>query len=114
MNTFERIQELAKKRDKNLKEVSLELGFSKNYLYTLKKQEPASDKLKAIADYFNVSMDYLSGRTNNPYIGLSATQKDLTVQEAIDTAMSYSGRPLSDNDREVIKRIAEAYLESKS
>lgn len=47
MSTFERIQELAKKRDKNLKEISLELGYSKNYLYTLQSREPSADKLKA-------------------------------------------------------------------
>lgn len=66
MTTFERIQGLAKKRDKNLKELSLELGYSKNYLYTLKTKEPSADKLKNIADYFHVSTDYLLGRTDNP------------------------------------------------
>ncbi len=65
MTILERIQELARKKDKNLKEISLELGFSKNYLYSLKTQAPSSDKLAKIADYFKVSTDYLLGRTDN-------------------------------------------------
>lgn len=66
MTLFERIEQLAKKRDKTLKDISLELGYSKNYLYTLKKQSPKADNLKAIAEYFHVSTDYLLGRTDDP------------------------------------------------
>ncbi|EOI00718.1 hypothetical protein UAY_01821 [Enterococcus moraviensis ATCC BAA-383] len=83
MTTFERIQELAHKRDKNLKEVSLELGYSKNYLYTLKTKEPAADKLRKIADYFNVSTDYLLGRTDNPNI--EGKEEEFTTFFRIDT-----------------------------
>ncbi|EFZ35169.1 helix-turn-helix domain-containing protein [Ligilactobacillus ruminis] len=65
MIMLDRIQELARKRNKNLKEVSRELGFSENYLYTLKTQAPSSDKLIKLANYFDVSTDYLLGRTDN-------------------------------------------------
>ena len=34
--------------------------------YKSGKQDPAIDKLVAIADFFDVSTDYLLGRTNNP------------------------------------------------
>ena len=37
--TFEKIKELAKKRGVNLQKVSEDLGFSTNYLYSLKKQK---------------------------------------------------------------------------
>lgn len=67
MTILERIQELAKKRDITLKELSLELGFSKNYLYSLKTQAPSADKLSKIADYFRVSTDYLLGRSDDKY-----------------------------------------------
>ena len=103
MTIFERIQELAKKKDKNLKEISLELGYSKNYLYTLKTKEPAADKLRVLADYFNVSVDYLLGREEK----VNYTSDDFV--EMIDNAMSFNGKPLSDHDREV----ARAYLEGK-
>lgn len=63
MTIFERIKELADKQGKSLQKVSEELGFSSNYLYQLKRQTPAADKLALIADYFHVSVDYLLGRT---------------------------------------------------
>lgn len=107
MKTFERIQELAKKKDKNLKEISLELGYSKNYLYTLKTKEPAADKLRVLADYFNVSVDYLLGREEKS----KYTSEDL--DEMIDNAMFYDGKPLSDNDREIVKAFLEGKFGSK-
>ncbi|MGL9969397.1 helix-turn-helix domain-containing protein [Enterococcus sp. DIV1420a] len=107
MTTFERIQELAKKRDKNLKEISIELGYSKNYLYTLKTKEPAADKLRNIANYFNVSIDYLLGRTDNPNPANSKQTDDL--DEVLDNVMSFDGEPLDDHDREVIR----AYLKGR-
>ena len=36
--------------------------------YEADQMEPTISKLSAIADYFNVSMDYLAGRTDNPEI----------------------------------------------
>ncbi|MCW2280961.1 transcriptional regulator with XRE-family HTH domain [Lactococcus lactis] len=62
MTIFERIKELADKQGKSLQKISEELGFSSNYLYQLKRQTPAADKLALIADYFDVSVDYLLGR----------------------------------------------------
>lgn len=64
MTMFERIKELAKSKDKNLKQVALEMGFGENYFYTLKKQSPKAETLQQIADYFDVSADYLLGRTD--------------------------------------------------
>jgi len=89
---FERIQELAAKRDKNLKEVSLELGYSKNYLYTLKTKEPSADKLKSIAKYFGVSTDFLLGiekegsefSTTKPKVKLLARKMDNLDDSQLD------------------------------
>ncbi len=68
MTIFERIKELADKQGKSLQKVSEELGFSSNYLYQLKRQTPAADKLALIADYFDVSVDSLLGRSDKSRI----------------------------------------------
>ncbi|UGQ08708.1 helix-turn-helix domain-containing protein [Streptococcus anginosus] len=67
-STFEKIKELAQKRGISLQKVAEDMGYSVNYLYTLKEKTPKSDRLQEIADYFHVSTDYLLGRTDNPNI----------------------------------------------
>lgn len=63
MSVFERIKELADKRKISLQKVAVDLGFGENYIYNLKgAKSPAADKLALIADYFDVSVDYLLGR----------------------------------------------------
>lgn len=48
----------------------MELGMSQNTIsrYETGAREPSRDDLIAIADYFDVSVDYLLGRTENPQI----------------------------------------------
>ncbi|WP_375179865.1 helix-turn-helix domain-containing protein [Enterococcus rotai] len=63
MTVFERIKFLAKQRSKTLKKVTTDLGYSENYFYSLKSgKQPSAEKLTEIADYFDVSVDYLLGR----------------------------------------------------
>lgn len=66
MTLFERVKELSEKRGKNLKQVATELGYGENYFYTIKKKTPGVDRVSELADYFNVSTDYLLGRTDDP------------------------------------------------
>ena len=41
------------------------LGYQR---YEYGEREPAYQKLLALADFFDVSLDYLTGRTDNPKI----------------------------------------------
>ena len=45
-------------------------GLNKNAISTMlsRNSMPKADNLAKIADYLNVSVDYLLGRTNNPDI----------------------------------------------
>ena len=51
-------------------------------------------------------MDYLLGREKE-----DNTDKD--IDKALDEAMSYNGKPLTQHDREVMKQLLKAYLENK-
>lgn len=67
--TYSRIEELAKKQGISLQKVATDIGLSENYIYKLKTKNNANtDPIGKIADYFNVSTDYLLGRTDNPNV----------------------------------------------
>ena len=66
--TFEKIKELAKKRGKSLGQVEEDLGYGRNTLYKIKNSTPNAERIAESANYFNVSTDYLLGRTENPVI----------------------------------------------
>lgn len=114
-STLEKIKELAQKRGISLQKVAEDLGYSINYLYTLKEKTPKSDRLQEIADYFNVSTDYLLGRTDNPAIANTKEQfffegKEIDVEQLASTAMRFNGKPLTEEDKKAIQNIIEIYL----
>lgn len=64
----ERLKSTRKATNKTQKEVSLYLGIAErayqNYEYG--NREPNLETLSKLADYFNVSTDYLLGRSDDP------------------------------------------------
>ena len=114
-STLEKIKELAKKRGIPLAKLEESLGYSTNYFYTLKTKTPNSDRLQEIADYFNVSTDYLLGRTDNPAIAGNSKEytwqgKTLNVEEMASNVMMFGGRELTDEKKKIIQSIIEGYL----
>lgn len=93
MMIFERIQELAKKRDKSLQDIAVELDFSKNLFYRWKTSEPKARDIEKVADYFDVSVDYLLGREQK-----QLTEDDLSVLFRLNT------EGLSDEKKEKVKK----------
>lgn len=84
MTTFERVKVLAEKQKISLKELALKLNMEENAIYSWKVKTPGADKLKAVADYFNVSTDYLLGRTDNPQIDSDIPPEAVTLAAHID------------------------------
>lgn len=100
--TFERIKELAKKQGLSLNALEEKLGYSRNTLYSLKKQKASTERMQEIADYFNVSLDYLLGRTDNPRIA-SDEQNDPAVDNLTQQAIVMFRKEtegLSDSEKE--------------
>lgn len=115
-STFEKIKELSKKQGVSLQKVAEDLGFSVNYLYTLKEKTPKSDRLQEIADYFNVSTDYLLGRTDNPKIASDDVSSYSTedLRKMAKNAKTFDGKPLTDEDVDAITNIIEIYLKGRN
>lgn len=59
MSLKDRIKELANEKGISLPALEAELGFGNSTIVKWDKSTPNADKLRAVAEYFNVSMDYL-------------------------------------------------------
>jgi transcriptional regulator with XRE-family HTH domain len=65
MRIFEIIKELCEERNIKISVLERDLEFSRGSIYKMAESAPGADKLRKLADYFNVSTDYLVGRTSN-------------------------------------------------
>lgn len=106
MITFERIKELAKKQGKSLNKVEEDLGYGKNVLYRLKNSNPSTERLQEIADYFDVSVDYLLGREEKE------TPKHVDLSENV-TVFSFDGKEISKETMRKAIAIAKALEENE-
>lgn len=63
-----RIRQFCKKNNVTAKAMLEEIGLNKNFMYDLNKgnKSPTVRNLTKIAEYFDCSLDYLTGRTDNP------------------------------------------------
>ena len=112
---FDKIKELADKQGISINVLEEKLGYGTNTLYRLKRSNPSSKVLKEIADYFNVSADYLLGRTDNPAIAGDSKEytwqgKTMNVEEMASNVMMFGGRELTDEKKKIIQSIIEGYL----
>lgn len=104
MTLFERTKNLSKQKGWNLQTTAEKAGLSQNAIYNWKTKEPSKVSLKAVADVLGVSSDYLLGKTNI----LNDNKNEIDLKEARHEILSYGGKPISDADWAVIKRILES------
>lgn len=110
MTTFDRLKKLCEEQKISIVELEEKLDFGRNSLYGWKKKIPNGANLEKVADFFNVSVDYLLGRTDQKrYYDLTdkdelAIQKELKKiinGEDVDSAFAaFDGRVLEDLDEE--------------
>lgn len=112
--TFEKIKELADKQGISLNKLEEKLGFSRNTIYNMKKSTPNVERVSIIADYFNVSTDYLLGRTDNPAISsdlvTTADGRTVDLSNLRERVVLFDGKPLSDEDVDKIAQIIKLSL----
>ena len=65
MTMLDKIRELCAKKGISLAQLEKDLGFSNKSIFAWKDSNPSVNKVKAVADYFGVTVDYLvSDETN--------------------------------------------------
>lgn len=90
-----------------MKQVTIDLGYSENYFYSLKSgKQPSAEKLTEIANYFNVSVDYLLGREERE------APKHVDLSED-DTVFSFGGKEISKETMRKAIAIAKALEENE-
>ncbi|WP_342557317.1 helix-turn-helix transcriptional regulator [Lysinibacillus sp. FSL P4-0201] len=110
MGLVERIKLLCDEKKTNFAEVERNIGISNGQIRRWNTSTPGTDKLEMVADYFDVSVDYLLGRTDKKrYYDL--TEKDerdierdleriLNSAESELGLASFDGRVLDEMDQE--------------
>lgn len=108
MQFFSRVQQLCSEKGVSITSVALELGFSRSTPTAWKKGNvPSADAIEKLADYFNVSADYLLGRTpykrptDDPSLvwGYGTLDRDLTPDE-LEQVKSYVEMMVKAHDSE--------------
>lgn len=119
MDLKERIKELCKINGVSMNKVESDLNFGKGYISKLGKSTPNVSKIRQIADYFDVTVDYLmSGKESSQEIEVRLTRKDekdiarrlestLEELENSQDGLMFSGEPLDDETRELLKASLE-------
>lgn len=98
MTILDRIRSLANDRKVTLAELERNLDFSNGSLRKWGTSTPSGDKIEKVADYFNVSVDYLLGRTQNPY----TSNDNLINTQELETLIMFrkETEDMSDDEKE--------------
>ena len=92
---YERIKELCKSRGITIQDLEKTLGFGTRSIYNWSSHAPSVDKVIAVAEYFDVTTDYLiTGKSENTKYG---------PESLVDASADLSPEAV-----EVILRIIEA------
>ena len=115
---YQRIKELCKRDSISVNRLEQKLGFAKGSLCLIDINKPSVDKLQKIADYFEVTVEYLNTGKNS----IQLTAKDeKDIAKDLDNIMrklsskengpaSFNGQELSDESAELFRDELEIAL----
>lgn len=81
---YERIRELCKLNGTTITALERDLGFAKGSICKMENHKPSSDRLKKIADRFNVTIEYILGGNDYQYDSDSHTWEAKDYYESED------------------------------
>ena len=88
MNTVELIKSMCKERKIPISKLEKDLGFSNGYIGQLRKGVVPNDRLKKIADYFKVSMEYLVTGKETEF-SVETARKDVALSNMNEHLKTY-------------------------
>lgn len=107
---IERLKKLRKEGKLTQKDIATFLNISQPAYQQFEsgKKKMNLETMEKLADFFNVSTDYLLGKTDIPDLDL-----EVDIDNAIDNSVAYDGTPITDNDRMIIKDFLKEYFANK-
>ena len=103
----ERIKELRNLKKISQNELAKHLQVSQQTIgaWEVGRTEPSIEFTNKMADYFNVTADYLLGRTNVKSAHSAADEKDLKefLDQNLESGMRYDDQELTEEDKERLK-----------
>lgn len=121
MNSVERVKEICKKNKIPISRLEKDLGYSNGYISQLRKGVFPANRLIEIADYLNVSANYLMTGEYDSEDGAPLNvrdEKDIAkrLQDTLDRleqdqdGLMFSGEPLDEETKELLKASLENSL----
>jgi len=103
MTLFDNLKKYSKLRGMSLQEVAVKSSLSKNTLYKWKNYVPSDPYILAVAKTLGVSYEDLTGTSEKK----EPTKIDIgaALEDKDEVIMTYQGKPIPDEDMELIKRI---------
>lgn len=115
MTLFERIEELRNSRGISQGKLEKELGFSNGSISKWKNSTPNPERLKKLADYFGVSVEYImTGEDSNPetpyYLNDDAREMAQFMFENPEYKVLFdASRKVSKDDINVVKTLLDKF-----
>ncbi|MBF1213441.1 MAG: helix-turn-helix transcriptional regulator [Fusobacterium periodonticum] len=107
---YERLKKLRQEQKYTQKDIATFLNISQPAYQQFEsgKKKINLETMQKLANFFNVSTDYLLGKTDIP-----DPESDIDLDTAIDNSVAYDGTPITDHDREIIKNYLNEYFSNK-
>lgn len=96
MSLVDKIKELSNANKISIAELERKIGISNGQIRKWDTSTPGIDKLELVADYFNVSVDYLLGR-----------EEKTSLAEKYGV-FAFDGEPVTDEEVEFLKSVLAA------
>ena len=94
-------------------ELARRVGISRQVLngYFSEKSRPSKEIIADLANVLGVNPAWLDEYDVPKYV--SDSHQTFTLEEALNSVMSFDGKPMTDNDREIIEGLIRAYMNNK-
>jgi repressor LexA len=101
------LTQLKNEQQLTISEIARRTGMAKSAIsrYFNKSREFPVNKVDDFAKVFNVTPEEI--------LGIKKETDGLSVDEAVDNLRAYQGKPISDDEKEVLKDIIKGYLDRR-